>query len=82
MLAAILVNQYTALAEGASLERVSAPGAADAQVDAGLSLPIEELGLSARTANALVNNDIKTLMNRFISLIPNSRNSKVLVLKR
>ncbi len=59
--AAILVNQYTALAEGASLERVPAPGVNDAGDDAGLSLPIEELGLSARTANALINNDIHNL---------------------
>ena len=29
--------------------------------DSELSLPIEELGLSARTANALINNDIKTV---------------------
>ena len=59
--AAILVNQYTALAEGASLERVPAPGVNDAGDDTGLSLPIEELGLSARTANALINNDIHNL---------------------
>ena len=59
--AAILVNQYTSLAEGVALDRVPAPGVADAQADAGLSLPIEELGLSARTANALVNNDIHNL---------------------
>ncbi|MBQ2660367.1 DNA-directed RNA polymerase subunit alpha [Candidatus Saccharibacteria bacterium] len=59
--AAILVNQYTALAEGVVLDRVAAPGAVDAGTDTGLSLPIEELGLSARTANALINNDIKNL---------------------
>lgn len=59
--AAILVNQYTALAEGASLERVAAPGANDSEDNSGLSLPIEELGLSARTANALINNDIHSL---------------------
>lgn len=59
--AAILVNQYTALAEGVALERVAAPGVADAGAETGLSLPIEELGLSARTANALINNDIKNL---------------------
>ena len=59
--AAILVNQYTALAEGASLERVAAPGVNDAADESGLSLPIEELGLSARTANALINNDIHNL---------------------
>jgi len=59
--AAILKNQYTALAEGTELERVPAPGSDDAQAEQGLSIPIEELGLSARTANALINNDIKNL---------------------
>ena len=43
------------------MERVAAPGVNDAEAEAGLSLPIEELGLSARTANALINNDIKNL---------------------
>jgi len=59
--AAILVNQYTALAGGTSVESAPAPGSQDEQEDTGLALPIEELGLSARTANALTNNGIKNL---------------------
>ena len=59
--AAILVNQYTALAGGTTVESAPAPGV-EAEADySELSLPIEELGLSARTANALINNDIKTV---------------------
>ena len=59
--AAILVNQYTALAGSTKVETAPAPGADDEPEDAGLMLPIEELGLSARTANALINNEIKTI---------------------
>lgn len=59
--AAILVNQYTALAGGTTVETAPAPGANKEEEDTGLMLPIEELGLSARTANALTNNDIKTV---------------------
>ncbi|MBQ6510721.1 DNA-directed RNA polymerase subunit alpha [Candidatus Saccharibacteria bacterium] len=59
--AAILVNQYTALAGSTTVESAPAPGTTDNEEDSGLLLPIEELGLSARTANALVNNDIKTV---------------------
>lgn len=59
--AAILVNQYTALAGSTTVESAPAPGSTDNEEDSGLLLPIEELGLSARTANALVNNDIKTV---------------------
>ena len=58
---AILVNQYTALANGTVVESAPAPGVETEADDSGLNLPIEELGLSARTANALVNNDIKTV---------------------
>lgn len=58
---AILVNQYTALAGGLTVESAPAPGSEPSADDANLSLPIEELGLSARTANALVNNQIKTV---------------------
>lgn len=58
---AILVNQYTALAGGTTVESAPAPGVESEADDSGLALPIEELGLSARTANALVNNDIKTV---------------------
>ena len=59
--AAILVNQYTALAGGTTVESAPAPGNNTEEEDTGLMLPIEELGLSARTANALTNNDIKTV---------------------
>lgn len=59
--AAILINQYTALAEGKALERVPAPGMKSEDDDSGLLMPIEDLDLSARTANALLNNDIKTV---------------------
>jgi len=58
---AILVNQYTALAGGTTVESAPAPGVEQESDDSGLSLPIEELGLSARTANALINNEIKTV---------------------
>ncbi len=59
--AAILVNQYTALAGSTVVE--AAPGLAfdkDA-ADAGLMQPVEELGFTARTTNALINNDIRTV---------------------
>ena len=59
--AAILVNQYTALAGNTTVESAPAPGVNTEEEDTGLMLPIEELGLSARTANALTNNDIKTV---------------------
>ena len=59
--AAILVNQYQALAGDTTVESTPAPGAEQKDDDAGLLLPVEELGLTARTANALVNNDIKTV---------------------
>lgn len=59
--AAILVNQYSALAGSTRVESAPMPGAHREEEDSGLSLPIEELDLSARTANALLNNDIKTI---------------------
>ena len=59
--AAILVNQYSALAGSTKVESAPAPGSNLEEDDSGLSLPIEELDLSARTANALANNDIKTI---------------------
>lgn len=59
--AAILVNQYTALAGGTSVESAPAPGSNEDDDDSGLMLPIEELDLTARTANALINNDIRTI---------------------
>lgn len=59
--AAILVNQYSALAGSTVVESAPAPGSREDEDDSGLMLPIEELDLSARTANALLNNDIKTV---------------------
>lgn len=59
--AAILVNQYTALAGKTHLESTPAPGSNSDDDDSGLMMPIEDLELSARTANALINNDIKTI---------------------
>lgn len=59
--AAILINQYTALAGSTTVETAPAPGVEAESDDSGLALPIEELGLSARTTNALINNDIKTV---------------------
>ncbi|MBQ6130288.1 DNA-directed RNA polymerase subunit alpha [Candidatus Saccharibacteria bacterium] len=59
--AAILVNQYTALAGKTSVQSTSAPGT-DQQQDQTLEgIIVEDLGLSARTTNALINNGIKTL---------------------
>lgn len=59
--AAILVNQYKALAGSTEVESAPAPGNTPEEDNSGLLLPIEELGLSARTANALTNNGIKNL---------------------
>lgn len=59
--AAILVNQYTALAGSTVVESAPALGHdKDDEVNE-LNTPIEELNLTARTANALVNNDIRTV---------------------
>ena len=59
--AAILVNQYQALAGSTTVEAAPVPGYTAEEDNSGLLLPIEELGLSARTANALTNNGIKNL---------------------
>lgn len=68
--AAILVNQYTALAgqtRVAAAEPLNAPAKANDEVGsedpgtASLNMSIEDLNLSARTTNALINNDISTL---------------------
>jgi DNA-directed RNA polymerase subunit alpha len=74
--AAILVNQYTALAgktrveTGEAMTANSAATAARMSDDNGdepaaLNTPIEDLNLSARTTNALVNNDIHTIKDLF-----------------
>ena len=59
--AAILVNQYKALAGKTEVESTPAPGGKQDEEEAGLLMSIEELDLSARTANALLNNDIRTV---------------------
>lgn len=61
--AAILVNQYTALAGSTTVQAGPAIGG---DIDAGddateLMTPIEDLNLTARTTNALINNDIRTI---------------------
>ncbi len=58
---AILVNQYTALAGSTTVEAAPALGQADDDETNELNTSIEELNLTARTANALVNNDIRTV---------------------
>jgi DNA-directed RNA polymerase subunit alpha len=67
--AAILVNQYTALAGQTRVEAASPVSAADSALEAvdegedpaELMTSVEDLNLSARTTNALVNNDIHTI---------------------
>ncbi len=59
--AAILVNQYTALAGSTTVEAAPALGADLDDETNELNTPIEELNLTARTANALINNDIRTV---------------------
>jgi DNA-directed RNA polymerase subunit alpha len=61
--AAILVNQYTALAGQTTVEAGEPLTIAEQEdEDTGeLLTPIEDLNLSARTTNALLNNEIKTV---------------------
>ncbi|USN96018.1 MAG: DNA-directed RNA polymerase subunit alpha [Candidatus Nomurabacteria bacterium] len=59
--AAILVNQYTALAGSTIVEAAPALGHNEEDESSELNTPIEELNLTARTANALVNNEIRTV---------------------
>ncbi len=59
--AAILVNQYTALAGSTTVEAAPALGQEIVEEGGELNTPIEELNLSARTANALINNEIRTV---------------------
>jgi DNA-directed RNA polymerase subunit alpha len=64
---AILVNQYTALAGQTRVEAATPLGSEtagamdDSEEPAELMTSIEDLNLSARTTNALVNNDIHTI---------------------
>jgi DNA-directed RNA polymerase subunit alpha len=59
--AAILVNQYTALAGSTIVESAPALGQEKNGERNELDTPVEELNLTARTANALINNDIRTV---------------------
>lgn len=59
--AAILVNQYSALAGSTTVESAPALGTEVDDEASELNTPIEDLNLSARTANALINNDIRTV---------------------
>ena len=73
--AAILVNQYTALAGKTRIATIeeqdkdsSEQGSSDDIIGdelAALNTPIEDLNLSARTTNALINNDIHTIKDLF-----------------
>jgi DNA-directed RNA polymerase subunit alpha len=70
--AAILVNQYTALAGQTKVESSPHAGIIDetqavygAEEPTELLTPIDDLNLSARTTNALINNDIHTLKDLF-----------------
>lgn len=58
---AILVNQYTALAGSTVVAAAPALGQELDNEKNELNTPVEELSLSARTANALINNDIRTV---------------------
>lgn len=59
--AAILVNQYSALAGSTAVVGAAALGTEEEEDAGELSTSIEELGLTARTANALINNEIRTV---------------------
>jgi DNA-directed RNA polymerase subunit alpha len=59
--AAVLVNQYTALAGSTTVASAPALGTEVEEDASELNTSIEELGLTARTANALINNDIRTV---------------------
>lgn len=60
--AAILINQYTALAGSTRVEAGPAVGSKGTDADAAeLMTPIEDLNLTARTTNALINNEIRTI---------------------
>ncbi len=70
--AAILVNQYTALAGQTRVEAPApvsasseAAGAGEGDEPTELMTSIEDMNLSARTTNALINNEIHTLKDLF-----------------
>ena len=57
----ILANQYTALAGSTTIEAAPALGEEAKDEASELHTSIEDLNLTARTTNALVNNDIRTV---------------------
>jgi len=59
--AAILVNQYTALSGSTVVDSAPALGQDKDNEKNELNTPVEELNLTARTANALINNEIRTV---------------------
>lgn len=59
--AAILVNQYQALSGSTVVEAAPVAGHEIQATNSELETSIEDLSLSARTTNALVNNDIRTV---------------------
>jgi DNA-directed RNA polymerase subunit alpha len=59
--AALLINQYTALAGSTRVEAAPAIGIETAEASTELNTPIEDLNLTARTTNALINNEIRTI---------------------
>ena len=59
--AAVLTNQYSALAGSTVVEAAPALGEDVEGLADELHTPIEDLNLTARTTNALVNNDIRTV---------------------
>ena len=59
--AAILVNQYPALAGSTTVEAAPALSAEKDEEADRLHASIDSLGMSARTTNALINNDIRTI---------------------
>lgn len=71
--AAILINQYTALAGQTRIKQEAAQvteeedilSETDGDTSPMLMTPIEDLNFSARTTNALINNDIHTLKDLF-----------------
>jgi DNA-directed RNA polymerase subunit alpha len=68
--AAILVAQYQALAGAAVVANAGSVAATGSDL---LSMPVDELGLSVRTTNALVSNDIKTV-NDLVNLTEEEMN--------
>lgn len=70
---AILVAQYKALAGSAVIDDADAADRIENTASDLLAMPIEELGMSARTTNALASNDIHTV-NDLISLTDEEMN--------